>query len=171
MSTRARGTTAPEVVVGIAELAVVQGHEQVLVTHALGSCIGLTVFDPVAAVGGLLHYLLDHPLEGRAGGADAEAMFATTGIPTLFREAYRLGASRERIIACAAGGSEMLSGTAGLRIGARNRRILARIFSKNRLSLRAEDTGGCDARTLRLDMRAGQVEVQCRDSRRVLWAP
>ena len=29
-----------------------------LITHALGSCLGLMVFDPVAQVGGLLHAML-----------------------------------------------------------------------------------------------------------------
>ena len=29
-----------------------------LITHALGSCLGLTIYDPVAKVGGLLHAML-----------------------------------------------------------------------------------------------------------------
>ena len=32
--------------------------DEVLVTYSLGSCIGLSLYDPVARVGGLLHAML-----------------------------------------------------------------------------------------------------------------
>ena len=39
-------------VVGIGELAVSQTPDDVIVTHALGSCIAVCVWDPVAASAG-----------------------------------------------------------------------------------------------------------------------
>ncbi len=45
-------------VVGIGELAISSGAADQIVTHALGSCIAVCLWDPVSNVAGLLHYLL-----------------------------------------------------------------------------------------------------------------
>ena len=59
-----------------------------LVTHALGSCLGLMIYDPAAQVGGLLHAML--PLS-KINPEKAQAnpfMFVDTGVPALFRTLY-----------------------------------------------------------------------------------
>ena len=43
--------------VGMADLKVAKAPN-ILTTLGLGSCIGLTLFDPVVQVGGLVHYML-----------------------------------------------------------------------------------------------------------------
>ncbi len=56
-----------------------------IVTHALGSCLGLVVYDPVEKVGGLLHAML--PLS-KINPDKAKAnpyMFVDTGVPALFK--------------------------------------------------------------------------------------
>ena len=49
---------AASLVVGVGDCRVSNDAESLLVTYALGSCIAVTVHDPVAAVGGLLHFML-----------------------------------------------------------------------------------------------------------------
>ena len=49
------------IVVGISELAVAQVPD-ILVTYALGSCVGICLYDPVARIGGLSHILLPSSL-------------------------------------------------------------------------------------------------------------
>ena len=44
-----------QVVVGVADMKVSSKPEEVLVTHALGSCIGVAIYDPQVRVGGILH--------------------------------------------------------------------------------------------------------------------
>ncbi len=171
MSSRSCLGSSTELSVGIADMVVVKSSDRQIVTHALGSCIGLTIFDPVAGVGGLLHYMLDRPRTGGLKEGQSEAMFSTTGIPALFREAYALGAKKERIIACAAGAAEMLNGAGGLKIGARNQLMLRKMFWKNGVVLAAEDTGGNDARTMRIDLGTGEVEIHSRSMRTTLWTP
>ena len=46
------------VIVGVSDMKGSNDPETILVTHALGSCIGVVIYDAVAKVGGLLHYLL-----------------------------------------------------------------------------------------------------------------
>ena len=109
-----------------------------MLTHALGSCIGVTVFDPVCKVGGLLHFMLDQPRSAEHKGEKSDAMFATTGIPELFRQAYALGAQKERLIVCAAGGADLLNPGGGMQIGRRNLLMMQRLFWKKNLSLRSK---------------------------------
>jgi len=53
-------TTAPKTshVVGVADMKLSQNPGDVIVTHALGSCIGIAIHDPVACVAGILHFML-----------------------------------------------------------------------------------------------------------------
>ena len=48
------------VVVGIGEFAVSDRPDDLIVTHALGSCIAVCLWDVERRVGGLLHFLLPH---------------------------------------------------------------------------------------------------------------
>src|ERR1035438_3159463 len=55
---RETGQPVDEIVVGIADCRVGDVPGQILATYALGSCIGLSVYDPTVVVGGLLHFML-----------------------------------------------------------------------------------------------------------------
>ncbi len=156
--------------IGIAELTVVAGKQGQMITHALGSCIGITVFDPVAGVGGLLHFMLDQPRSAEHKGEKADAMFATTGIPELFRQAYAKGAKKERLIVCAAGGADLLNPGGGMQIGRRNLLMMQRLFWKNGVPLAGESTGGGVARTMRMDLATGAVTLNAAGKEEILWA-
>ena len=47
-----------QVTVGVGDLFVTRDPSVQLVTYALGTCISVTLYDPVAGVGGMLHFLL-----------------------------------------------------------------------------------------------------------------
>jgi chemotaxis protein CheD len=49
---------AQRVVIGVGDMAVSNNRNSVLSTYALGSCIGLIAYDPVAMCGGILHLML-----------------------------------------------------------------------------------------------------------------
>ena len=68
-------------VVGIAELAVSQTPHDVIVTHALGSCIAVCVWDPVVRVAGLLHFLLPEAKLNMDRARKQPATFACTLVP------------------------------------------------------------------------------------------
>src|SRR5882724_8220566 len=92
-------------VVGIADMAVSADPRVQIITYALGSCLGLCVFDPVARVGGMLHLMLPQGSLSPEKAAANPLMFADTGIPKLFLGAYALGAKKERMIVVVAGGA------------------------------------------------------------------
>lgn len=92
-------------------MKVSNNQEDVLITYALGSCIGVAVYDPLVRVGGLLHFMLpDSNLDVDKAKANP-AMFADTGIPLLFKSCYRLGAEKHRMVVKVAGGASILDDT------------------------------------------------------------
>ncbi|MCA9311725.1 MAG: chemotaxis protein CheD, partial [Phycisphaerales bacterium] len=119
------------ITIGISDMAVTRDAGARLVTYALGSCIGVTLYDPVARIGGMLHFMLPHASTNEAKAADKPGMFGDVGIPMLFRGMYDLGAKKDRLIVCAAGGAEVMEDAGQFRIGSRNRTILRKLFWKN----------------------------------------
>jgi chemotaxis protein CheD len=147
--------------VGIAALAVSNDPDAQIVTHALGSCIGVVVWDPAMRLGGLLHFLLPSVRSARAGGMPPEA-FADTGVPRLIDRMSRHGANPGRLIVRIAGGASM--GTPAGRdffdIGARNYAAAREILDEHGLAIRSEDVGGSSSRTLILDVGTGSLLVR-----------
>ena len=168
------GPGAVAVFVGAAEMAVARADQGPLVAYALGSCVGVSVHDPVARVGGMLHFLLPRQPEGRASRRADACAFAATGLPMLFARLLAAGARLSRCVACAAGGAEMLENPAAAAlgsIGSRNCRAVTEVCAAAGVALAATATGGPVARTLRLCVATGEVLVRSQLGLAVLWPP
>ena len=136
-----------------------------IVTHALGSCLGLVVYDPVEKVGGLLHAML--PLS-KINPAKAEAnpfMFVDTGVPALFKALYEIGGQKSRMVIKAAGCGNPLGKNEMFKIGERNYTVLKKLLWKNNILLEAEDVGGTASRTVYLDLETGQTIINSRGNK------
>jgi chemotaxis protein CheD len=149
-----------DLIVGIADIKVSNNKDDVVITYALGSCIGITVFDPVARVGGLLHYMLPDSTLDQSKARENPEMFADTGIPALFKSCYKLGAEKKRMVVKVAGGASILDDTNFFRIGQKNIMAMRKIFWKNNVMVDKEDTGLNCNRTLRLEMSTGKVYIR-----------
>jgi chemotaxis protein CheD len=149
-----------DLIVGISDFKISNTAGDVIVTYALGSCIGISIYDPVAKVGGLLHYMLPDSTLDAKKATDNPAMFADTGIPLLFKSCYKLGADKRRMIVKAAGGASILDDTNFFRIGQKNIMAMRKIFWKNNVMINAEDTGANHNRTVRLEMTSGKTYVK-----------
>lgn len=146
-----------EKVVGIGELLVSDDADDLLVTYSLGSCIGLTLFDPVTRVGGLLHAMLPLSSIDPERAAENPAMFADTGVSVLLQGLFDLGARRKDLIACAAGAANQMDRQDLFRIGERNYTVMRKLLWKNEILLFGEDVGGDASRTLSLDIATGET--------------
>lgn len=149
-------------VVDIADQAVTAEAGVTLVTHSLGSCIGVTIWDPLALVGGMIHFMLPESSIAPEKAATNPSMFCDTGVPMLFRQAYELGAAKQRMIVKVAGGASLLDDNGTFNIGKRNYVLLRKLFWKNGVLITAEDVGGSKARTLRLEVATGRVTITSR---------
>jgi chemotaxis protein CheD len=150
-------------IVGIADFKVTNDPSVELVTYSLGSCIGLSIWDPEVHVGGMLHFMLPDSNLSPRKAANQPAMFADTGIPALFRAAYEKGAVKGRLLIKVAGGSNLLDDNGTFNIGKRNYVSLRKIFWKNGVLIHKEDVGGSISRTLRLKVGTGQVTLKTRE--------
>lgn len=146
-----------DIVVGVGDMKISNDPEDVLVTYSLSSCIGLAIYDPVAKVGGLLHYMLpESSLDGNKARKNPY-MFGDTGIPLLFKEAYKLGAKKNRLKVIVVGGARILDQKGFFNIGKRNHTLLRKMFWKNNVMIDYEEVGGTVNRTIRLEIESGQA--------------
>ncbi|MFO7985605.1 MAG: chemotaxis protein CheD [Desulfatiglandaceae bacterium] len=132
----------------------------VMVTHALGSCLGLMVYDPVAKAGAMLHAML--PLS-KINPQKAEAnpyMFVDTGVVRLFKGIYRLGGEKSRLVVKAAGCASPIGKDEMFKIGKRNYTVLKKLLWKNNVLLDAEAVGGTLSRTVHFYISTGRIVIK-----------
>ena len=148
-----------QVSVGIADMKILR-QEGVLITYALGSCIGISFYDPMLKLGALLHIMLP---EGRQIGGANLMKYADTGIRETLRKLNAFGGTNRRMVCKIAGGAKMfeMKGPGGLgNIGERNAAMVKRVLMAEGLRIAGEDTGGTYARTMQLDVASGEVRIR-----------
>jgi len=152
--------TPRRVVIGIGEFAVSNRPGDVIVTHALGSCIAVCIYDPVSTIGGMLHFLLPEARINPDRAKQQPAVFADTGIPLLFQAAFERGLKKQRAIVHLVGGAEMTQ-AAGAAFGTGRRNVLAakNLLWRNGVFVAGLEVGGTGARTLHLSVSNGRLEV------------
>jgi chemotaxis protein CheD len=147
-------------VVDVAAYSVSDNPAATLVTYALGSCIAVTAHDPVRRIAGMIHVMLPLSRISPDKAAANPAMFADTGIPAMFRELYERGCSKETLVVKLIGGGGIYDDGGAFAIGERNVVMARKMFWKNGILLKAEDTGGAKSRTVRLHVGTGTVVVR-----------
>ena len=151
----------PELIrVGMADYKVGKAPATII-SYGLGSCIGISLYDPQLKVGGLLHIML--PDSTQARGPDNPAKFADTGLPVLMKDVLALGASKSRLVAKIAGGAQMFAfanATDVMRVGARNAEASKKMLKDLGIRLIAEDTGGTYGRTVSINLEEGSYIVK-----------
>ncbi|MBL8027782.1 MAG: chemotaxis protein CheD [Fibrobacteres bacterium] len=146
-------------IVDIADMKVSSG-EDMLITYALGSCIGVAAYDPVAKAGGLLHYMLPDSKIDSKKGLERPCMFADTGIMCMFRGLQQLGCQSNRLIVKIAGGSNILDPNGAFNIGKNNYLALKKVLWRFSILVKAEDVGGSFSRNMTLNLGNGEVRVR-----------
>ena len=134
-----------------------------LVTYALGSCVGITLYDSLSHVGGLSHIMLPSSSLKANGIIDDRMKYADTAIPDLIAELVRLGAQPSSLRAKIVGGANMFntSGTSFVdTIGERNIEAVRQVLGQHGIPLVAEDVGANYGRTVYFLLEDGKVRVQ-----------
>ena len=142
--------------VNFSEMKSSRNPVETLVAFSIGSGIGMTIFDSVSIVGGLLNFIL--PESSNLNAAKREkypCMFADTGISAFLKALMDLGAEIARMKVVIVGGAKVLDQTGAFNIGQRNYQAAKSIIAANQIPIHYEDIGGIHSRTLRLDMSSG----------------
>jgi chemotaxis protein CheD len=132
-----------------------------MMTIGLGSCIGLTMYDPNLRLGAMVHIMLPES----AGRMDRPGKYVDTAVPLLVKELVALGCKNRSIIAKIAGGACMFEyfGT-NLNIGERNAVKVRIILKEHNIQLAAEDVGGKVGRSVTfLPSNDGKVSIRRAD--------
>ena len=124
----------------------------VLVTYALGSCVGICLYDPVSKLAGLSHIMLPTVADFSDSRSAAQlGKYADTAIELLIQQMLGSGAVRIRIRAKIAGGAQMfapVNNTSLAGIGERNVIAVKKELARLRVPIVAEDTGKNYGRTV-----------------------
>lgn len=148
-----------KITIGIADMKMAQ-NSGMLITYALGSCIGICLYDQKIKLGALIHIML--PLNMEPGRKNT-MKYADTGIRETLKMMEAKGASRSRITAKIAGGAKMfeIKGGSLSNIGQRNIESVHNTLRREGVKLLQEDVGGTVARTLLFDVGTGLGCVRC----------
>lgn len=146
--------------VGIAECACSATAADRLVSYALGSCIGVGVYDPAIRTGGLLHFLLPDSRQDPERARRQPACYADTGIGELIRQMERMGADRRRLRVRLAGGARILEACDSLAVGKRNYLAARKRLWQLGVMVEMEAVGGDVTRNLGLSVGTGEFWVQ-----------
>lgn len=146
-------------IVGISEMVVSKDVDDVLVTYSLGSCIGISLYDPVSSVGGMIHCMLPMSKIDLEKAKATPTMYTDTGFVLLLQEVLRLGADKGRIVVKIAGCGAPMDRNGRFKIGDRNYAVLRKLLWKNKMLIEGEDVGGTQPRTMRLFMDSGKTTI------------
>jgi chemotaxis protein CheD len=148
------------IIIGISDLNIAYPPD-VLVTYALGSCVGICLYDSKTKVAGLAHVML--PLSTEVKDKSNLAKFADTATLELIKRMEKAGAEKGRLVAKLAGGAQMFAlqeGNEAFNIGKRNVIAAKQVLKNLNIRIIAEDTGLNYGRTVELSPETGTLKVK-----------
>lgn len=145
-------------VVGISDWKICRNDDS-LVTYALGSCVGICLYDRSTKLSGLSHIML--PDSKAITGGDTNRMkYADTAIPDMYKRMLLLGASKAFITAKIMGGALMFAvSNSSFNVGERNVAAVKAALSQIGVPIVAQDTGKNYGRTVNFFAEDGRAEI------------
>lgn len=140
---------------------VASAPKPLLLQAYLGTCVGLTLYCKHSGVGGMIHLLLPEPIS--SDSAKQPEKYASTGIPVFINKLMELGAHKEHLVACIAGGAlvgPLSEQDLSLDIGGRTAETTRAILIENGIHIERSETGGFFTCCLSLDMTTGRALIE-----------
>jgi chemotaxis protein CheD len=145
--------------VGIAEVKVARFPDS-FVAYGLGSCVGVTLFDPGKKNGGLAHVML--PSSALFTRGFIPGKYADTAIEQLVRELKGLGSDAGQLRAKLVGGANMFKHIVShpVPIGVRNATAAREKLRDLSIPIVGEDLGGEFGRTIQFSLEDGRIKIK-----------
>ena len=131
-----------------------------LITRALGSCLGITFYNPEKKAGAMAHPML--PDIDKAKMKSNPNRYVNSVIIRTLDEMEKLGVLKSGLEIKIFGGAHMFSFIASdslLNVGEKNIEIAKELLGKLGLKIIAEEVGGTFGRTIELNLENGKVFV------------
>lgn len=145
--------------VGISDLNIALAPD-VLATYALGSCVGICLFDRKNNISGLAHIMLPWSTDA-INPSENKRRYADTGITELANLMKTKGANFQYVVAKIAGGAQMFATTSSVfNIGERNVEAVKKVLTSFKIPIVAEQTGQNFGRTVFFDAATGLMQIK-----------
>lgn len=129
--------------------------EEVALATVLGSCVAACMYDPLAKVGGMNHFMLPDAAPG-----DGSARYGAHAMELLINGMLKQGAARARLQAKVFGGGNVLPGMTIDPIGTRNANFVISYLKAEGIPIQAQDLGGVQPRKVVFFVRTGRTLVK-----------
>jgi chemotaxis protein CheD len=124
---------------------VLTSRTQVRLVTVLGSCVAVCLWDEVAAVGGLSHFVLPRGV----GDGSIGLRFGNVAVPDLMARLFHLGAQQHRLRAKLFGGASVADAFRGRNpLATRNIETARALLAEEDIPVLAADVGGFRGRKL-----------------------
>jgi len=133
----------------------------ILVTRGLGSCLGITFYDPVKKLGAMAHPML--PDIDKARVKSNPSRFVNSAIMNMIKEFEKAGCPRSRIVAKIFGGARMftfINVDSALNVGQKNIEIAITTLKEIGIKIAGQEVGGTFGRTIEMNLEDGGVLVK-----------
>jgi len=134
----------------------VSNNDESIVT-VLGSCVAACIYDPVASVAGMNHFLL--PDGSSSDPLSASERYGIAAMESLINALFKLGASKQRMVVKLFGGASVIE-TSALKVGEMNAAFVKEFVRSENLTVAAEDLGDVFPRKVKFYVKGGKVMVK-----------
>ncbi|MFQ5980297.1 MAG: chemotaxis protein CheD [Candidatus Heimdallarchaeota archaeon] len=144
--------------VGMGQIQTAKGPT-ILKALALGSCIGIAIWDSERKIGSLAHAILPKMPENR-NNAKAHR-YAATAINIMLDQMQKLGSKtpKDKLEAKLVGGANMFPNLHSIKVGERNTKAARTKLNDLRIPIVAEDIGKNFGRTVNFNCQDGSIEI------------
>lgn len=149
-----------KIVVNVSDAKASRDPAATIITYSLGSCIGVTAYDPATRVAGMLHFQLPTSTLDANRAAQNPLMFADSGLEELLKMMTQLGANQSRLKVKIAGAAQILDDKNVFNIGKRNHTAIRKLLWQKGILLDGEAVGGTIPRTLHMSVADGTVLIK-----------
>ncbi len=157
-----------KVTIGISDARISKNRDDVLITHSLGSCIGVCLYDYLSHIGAMLHYLLPASKMHKGQPIENPFKYCDTGMTVLLAKMESMGVRIGRLKVKIAGGAEMFGGAQNFDTGKRNYMAIRKFLWQKGLFIDAEDIGDSMPRTLMMNIADGSTLIQSKGTKKPL---
>jgi len=156
--TRVGGTRT--IVVGIAACEVSTDPRQILLTYALGSCVGVAIWNRKTHATALLHAMLPDSTLDAVRAKQNPHVFVDSGLAAMVAEMSASADSPRDLVVKIAGGASLVDSARRFLVGEKNVAAVRTHIAKHGLTIEGEDTGGNGSRTMMLHAMTGRVSLR-----------
>lgn len=136
-------------------------HPMILETRGLGSCVGVTMYDPTKKIGGLAHIMLPNSNPSETITDTTKLRYANYALPFMVGKMILMGCFKENIVGKLVGGASMFKrNSPTLDIGKKNIEAVRKFFHENSLSIVSQHVEGVVGRSLFFDLNNGKVFIK-----------